>query len=90
MSMTGGYKIIDFKGINLESGTAVSIPGIWDAIESNYHKPTLISGLVVDGVERNSVFAEFTISSSEYVAAVTGGSIAVTDADNVTYTAASA
>lgn len=87
MSMTGGYKIIDFKGINLESGTAVNIPGIWDAIESNYHKPTMISGLVIGGTERNNVFAEFTISSSEYVATIVGGSIAVTDGDNVTYTA---
>lgn len=55
--MRGGYKIMDFKDIEITStaeGSGVSpvtIPGIYEAFEGNYLKLPVVHGLVVDNVE---------------------------------------
>lgn len=69
--MKGGYKIIDFKGINLTvGGNAVKIPGVYEALEANYRKPTLIEGFVVGNVERTARFAVFGIDGQNFVSAI--------------------
>lgn len=39
----GGYKLIDFKENNIVLATPTTIKGVYDAIEYNYRKPTLIT-----------------------------------------------
>lgn len=69
MSKIGGYKIIDLHDVNLVTdANAVTIPGVHEAIESNHRKPLLLSGLVVDGVEKASQFVVFTNAAGTYAA----------------------
>lgn len=80
----GGYKIIDFKNSPLTSGgEAVTIEGIYDTVEASYRKPLLLSGLKIDGTERNDVYATPTLSGSDYVFTAYGKTITITNADAV-------
>lgn len=88
MARKGGYKIIDFKDKNLTSSP--TIDGIYDSIENNYRKPLLLSGLVIGGVEKASVFAIATLSSTSFVFSnIYGYNITITDEDGVSITAVS-
>lgn len=55
----GGYKLIDFKENNIVLTTPTTIKGVYDAIEHNYRKPTLITGLVIGSVEKRRYFCKF-------------------------------
>ena len=46
----GGYKIIDLKNTNLTLSGA-NIKGLYEEIESNYRKPILLSGIIINGYE---------------------------------------
>lgn len=55
--LNGGYKIINFKDVNLTSGgDKVEVKDIYSTIENNYRKALLLSGLVVDGKEYNDLW----------------------------------
>lgn len=83
--LKGGYKIIDFADVALTTaGAAVTIEGVYEAIEASYRKPLLLSGLNIDGTEKNDVFATPTTSDGNYVFTVYGKTITVTAADAVT------
>ena len=70
--MRGGYKIVDLEFKNISNnGRATTVDGIYDAIEGNYYKPTLLHGLVVDNVERADRYVEFGISTDNFVAEIT-------------------
>ena len=85
--LKGGYKIIDFKGTPLETGGAtMMIEGIHDSIESNYRKPLLLSGLNIDGVEKNDTYASVEVVGGNYQFNVYGKLITVQDTDAVTLT----
>lgn len=86
MMLKGGYQIIDLKGENLTEN-AVTIPGIYDSIEGNYHKPLLLSGIVIGGIERPDVYTSASVNSSNYVLPLYNGSITVTSENLVTYSA---
>lgn len=87
--MKGGYKIIDFKDAPLKTGgEAITIGGIYDTVEASYRKPLLLSGLNIDGVEYNDVYAAPTISGSNYVFTAYGKTITITNADAVSVTSA--
>lgn len=62
----GGYKLIDFKENNIVLATSTTIKGVYDAIEHNYRKPTLITGLVVDSVEKEDTFVNFEHGENVY------------------------
>lgn len=80
----GGYKIIDFKDTPfITGGVTMMIEGIYDTIEASYRKPLLLSGLTIDGIEREDVFATPTLSGSNYVFTVYGKAITITDTDAV-------
>lgn len=83
--MKGGYQIIDFRGVNLTE-SAKTIPGIYESIKGNHHKPLLLSGLVLSGVEKAGVFSEPETSAGNYVFSVYGGTLTVTAENAVTYT----
>lgn len=86
--LKGGYRIIDLKGNNLEPDVAatvetVIIPGIHDAIEGSHGKPLMLSGIVIDGVEKNDQYIVFTVSSGTYTAPIEGGTLTITSDDEV-------
>lgn len=81
----GGYKIIDFKDIPLTTGgEAITIAGIYGSIGGSYRKPLLLSGLTIDGTERNDVYAPATVSGSNFVFTAYGKTITITNTDAVT------
>lgn len=81
----GGYKIVDLKHKSFTLGQAQTIPGIYAELEGNYHKPCLVSNIVIGGVERTSVFTSCVVSGSNFVLTTpTGLTITVTDEDSVT------
>lgn len=84
MSYNGGYKIIDFKDINLVTGTASTIAGVYDAIESNHRKAILISGIVIDGVKMADSFVELSVVSANYTGKLYGKTLTITKDDKVT------
>ena len=76
----GGYKLIDFKENNIVLATATTIKGVYDAIEHNYRKPTLITGLVIGSVEKEDTFVNF-----EHVENVYKGLLGMTANDKVLF-----
>lgn len=87
MSTKGGYQILDLKNTKLTAGTASTIKGTWETLEGNFHKPVLVSGLVIGTTEYNDAFAEFTVTNTTYTATLYGYTLTVTNADAVTATA---
>lgn len=84
----GGYKIIDFKDTPLVTGgDTMMIEGIYDSIEGSYRKPLLLSGLNLDGVERNDVYATPTLNESNFVFTAYGKTFTIKNTDAVTVTA---
>lgn len=49
MAIRGGYKIIDFKDLELTPYEGLKIEGIYDSIEASYHKPLMLSGINIGG-----------------------------------------
>lgn len=84
MSLKGGYKIIDFKDINLVTGTASTIAGVYDAIKSNYRKAILISGIIIDGVKMADSFVELLVVGTNYTGTLYGKNLTITNTDAVT------
>lgn len=72
----GGYKLIDFKENNIVLAEPTTIKGVYDAIEHNYRKPTLITGLVIGNVEKEDTFVNF-----EHVENVYNGLLGMTAND---------
>lgn len=64
MNIKGGYKLIDFKDVNIVADTPTTITGVYNAIENNYRKPLLITGLTIDGVEKEDTFINFEHSEN--------------------------
>lgn len=84
MSLKGGYKIIDFKDINLVTGTGITITGVYDAIKSNYRKAILISGISIDGVKMADSFVELLAVGTKYTGTLYGKTLTITNTDAVT------
>lgn len=86
----GGYRIINLKGTYFTSGTAAKVTGAYESANNPYDKATMISGLVVAGVEYPDFYAPFIASSGKMTTSVViGGStitIAVAPTDDVTVT----
>lgn len=84
----GGYKIIDFRDTEFETGGAtMMLNGIYDSIEGNYRKPLLLAGLNIDGKEYNDTFAEVAVNESQFIFKVYGKVITITDTDAVSIAA---
>lgn len=81
--LKGGYKIIDLKDTNLTTAQAKTIKGIHEDIENSYRKAILLSGIVLEGVEKNDVFVEVSNSSGTYTITVYGKTITITSEDLV-------
>lgn len=88
MAIKGGYKLIDLKESKLTvDGGGVTVKGIYNSIENSYNKPLILTGINIDGVERNDVFTVFSADSGNYVANISATEkITITNADLVTIT----
>lgn len=75
MSRKGGYKIIDFKNIEIKE-TATEFPEIYEEIEGNYGKLLILSGIHIDGVDYPDVAPVIDLVGDEYHACI-GHSVAV-------------
>lgn len=86
MAIKGGYKLIDLKENKLTVGGGdVTVKGIYNSIENSYNKPLILTGINIDGVERNDVFIDFSVVSGNYVANISATEkITITKADLVT------
>lgn len=82
----GGYKIIDFKDINITTGTGVTVVGVYEDIEKSYRKAILLSGITVDGVEKPDCFVDCEISDGNYNFTAYGLTWVITKEDLVTAT----
>ena len=79
----GGYKIIDFKDVNITE-TGVTVSGIYDAIKKSHRKAILISCITIDGVEKPDCFVDCDVSGSNYTFSAYGKTFTITNADKVT------
>lgn len=88
MAIKGGYKLIDLKDSKLTVGDdGVTVKGIYNSIENSYNKPLILTGINIDGVEKNDVFIDFADESGSYVANISATKkITITNADLVTVT----
>ena len=87
----GGYKIIDLKKTPfVAGGPAMTIDGIYDAIEASYEKPLMLAGLKVGGVEYGAAYVVPTLAGSAYTFTVHGYTITVQNTDAVSVTAVQA
>lgn len=88
--MIGGYRIADFAGNPATSGTAQTIPGMFEVVKNPYRKPLLVEGLTVGDLVLPGFFTTFTKDGNNYVSTSDIGSnsvlISVTPADSVTVT----
>lgn len=88
----GGYKLIDFKETNIKLATPSTIKGVYKAIENNYRKPTLITGLVIGKVKKEDTFVNFEHGENVYngLLGMTANNkvlfITITNEDSVTIT----
>lgn len=64
--MRGGYKLVDLNGHALTTGEALTIKGIYESIEGNYHKMTVVTGLTLDNVELNDTPVTLVKSGNEF------------------------
>lgn len=85
--MNGGYKIIDLKNSNFTlDGDAITIKGVYDSVENSHRKAILLSGIVIDGVEKPNRFVTFISESGSYIATMADAKITITAEDAVTLT----
>ena len=81
MSRKGGYKIIDLKGLDFSEDMVIK--GIHESIEDNYGKPLLFSGIVIDGVEKDDVFANAVVNGDGYDVLLYGQTLHISNVDVV-------
>lgn len=79
----GGYKIIDLKDVNLVTDTKVKVNGVYNSIENSYRKPLLISGINLNGVEKNDIFITPNISGENYTFQAYGFNFTVLSEDTI-------
>ena len=88
--LRGGYTMIDLHDINLVTDSATPIKGTHDAVEGNYRKPIILTGLTIDGVECSDRFVNLSTTPAGYkgVIGLTSDSklvyITIADNDDVT------
>lgn len=82
--LKGGYHIADFQDINIVTGTATAVTGIYESIEGSHRKPILLSGITLDGVEKPDCFVDCEVADGSFTFSAYGKTWTVTNADEVT------
>ena len=94
MSKKGGYLIIDLKNIDLNSkgynGSVYDwsnesglLPDLYNLLEQNYFKQVLVTGIKINGIERNDLIATVYLNGSEYSFNVYGFTINIIDKERM-------
>lgn len=86
MSRNGGYKIIDFKDVNIQTGESVVVAGTYESIESSYRKALMISGVTIDGVEKNDCFVDCAFADNSFTFSAYGKTFTITNDDTISLT----
>lgn len=66
----GGYKIIDLEGANIENSDAVTVPGLYNDIESSYDKALMLADYEIDSITQPASFVRFTHGDNTYEAGI--------------------
>lgn len=84
--MIGGYKIIDLRGTNLVTGAEAppKISGIYNAIESGINKPLMLTGIVINGVDKQTAYVKFTHADNTYSYVYDDVTISINSEDEIT------
>lgn len=78
----GGYQIIDMAGVDAIT-TAQTVAGIYEAIEGNYNKPVILTGIVVQGVEYDDAAVQFRSVGQTFVASAYGYTFMINAQDKI-------
>lgn len=86
MAIKGGYKLIDLKDSKFTvGGNGITVKGVYNSIKNSYNKPLILTGINIDGIEKNDIFINFAVNSGNYVANISKAEkITITNADLVT------
>lgn len=82
--LRGGYKIVDFKDVNITSDGGATITGIYEEIEGSYRKAVLVSGVTIDGVEYRDTFVDVSHSENNYSFSAYGKTFTIGNDEKVT------
>lgn len=88
MSKKGGYLIIDLKNIDLNSkgddggvydwsNNSGLLPDLYSLLEQNYFKQVLVTGIKINGIEKNDLIATVHLNGSTYSFNVYGFTIII-------------
>lgn len=84
MSRKAGYKVLNLKGTDLSSAS-FTLDGVYESIEGNYYKALLLSGIVINSVEKADVFVTAEVdSNANYVIKAYDKTITIASDDTVT------
>lgn len=90
MSKKGGYLIIDLKNIDLNSIYSVGgtydwsnnsglLPDLYNVLEQNYFKQVLVTGIKINGIERNDFITTIYLNGTSYSFNVYGFTVNIVD-----------
>lgn len=94
MSKKGGYLIIDLKNIDLNSidsdgGTynwsnnSGLLPDLYNVLEQNYFKQVLVTGIKINGIERNDFITTIYLNGTSYSFNVYGFTVNIVDKETM-------
>ena len=81
----GGYKIINFKDVNIVTGVGATVPGIYDDIKKSHRKAIMVSGITIDAVEKPDCFVDCEVSGNDYKFSAYGKTFTITSENKVTF-----
>lgn len=84
--MTGGYKIIDLGYTNFTTSAPVTVPGIYEKIQTS-RKAVLLEHFLIGGTWCRPCFPEITASGTSFTFDVYGKTFTVENNDSVTVAA---
>lgn len=80
----GGYRIINLGDANFKTGTAVTIPGIYDRFKNSHRKAIMVSGITLGDSKVADYFIQYQVSNGNYTFVIHGRTFTVTHEDKVT------
>lgn len=84
----GGYKVVDFKDVNLTVDEGSTISGIYEEVEGSYRKAILVSGVTINGVEYRDTFVDVSHAENNYSFSAYGYTFTISNDEKVTIAAA--
>lgn len=84
MSKKGGYLIIDLKNIDLNSiynwsNNSGLLPDLYNVLEQNYFKQVLVTGININGIEKNDFITTIYLNGTSYSFNVYGYTVNIVD-----------